>query len=286
MEKRLYNRAMSMENSGIRINKYLSEYGICSRREADRLIESGQVSIDGNRARMGDRVMPGQKVSVKGKPIREKDKEVLLLFHKPRGVVCTSQKRDKNNIIDYIGYPVRIYPIGRLDQDSEGLILLTNCGPVANMLTHPSYSHEKEYQVKVDKPITDAFLKKMGSGVPILGTVTAPCKVRKLGEKEFSIILTQGMNRQIRRMCEYLGYRVLRLRRVRILDFYLDGLKEGQYREATKKEWGMLKRRLQQNQKNKKKEEFAQKDAQTGGNSHGRRASKNERTGTKAKGGK
>lgn len=263
-----------MEKSGIRINKYLSEYGICSRREADRLIETGQVSIDGVKARMGDRVTQGQQVEVRGRLVESKDRKVLLIFHKPKGVVCTAQKRDKNNIVDYIGYPVRVYPIGRLDQDSEGLILLTNFGPLANWLTHPSFFHEKEYVVRVDKEVTADFLRRMGSGVPILGKMTNPCKVKKVGPKEFSIVLTQGMNRQIRRMCEYLGCRVMRLRRVRIMDITLGSLPEGKYREATKKEWSSLMRQMEQ--KSPKKEE------KSGGN-YGRGVGQNERAGTKAK---
>lgn len=263
---------MSNENGGIRINKYLSEYGVCSRREADRLIASGQVYIGDKKAEMGDRVLPGQKVRVKGVPVKEKDPEVLLIFNKPRGVVCTSQKKDRNNIIDHIGYPVRVYPIGRLDQDSEGLILLTNCGPLANMLTHPSFRHEKEYVVRVDRPVTDDFLKRMGAGVPILGTRTNPCTVRKRGEREFSIILTQGMNRQIRRMCEYFGYRVLRLRRIRIMEITLGDLQPGQYREATRREWSMLKKQL-----------HIQNKSENNGGNHGRSSSENKRTGTKAK---
>lgn len=263
---------MSTENKGIRINKYLSEHGVCSRREADRLIGSGQVRIGEKEARMGDRVLPGQQVWLRNRPVREKDPEVLLVFHKPRGVVCTAQKKDPDNIVDYIDYPVRVYPVGRLDQDSEGLILLTNCGPLANMLTHPSFRHEKEYLVRVDRPVTDTFLKRMAEGVPILGTRTSPCRVRKKGDREFSIILTQGMNRQIRRMCEYFGYRVLRLKRVRILDIHLGNLAPGQYREATKQEWSMLKQQL-------RKQNKTERD----GENHGRRPSENERTGTKAK---
>lgn len=263
--------------SGIRINKYLSEYGICSRREADRMIESGKVSIDGRRARMGDRVMPGQQVFVEGRLVGKKDKNVLLVFHKPRGVVCTSQKRDKNNIVDYIGYPVRVYPIGRLDQDSEGLILLTNYGPLANWLTHPSFCHEKEYLVRIDKDVTADFLKRMGSGVPVLGKMTNPCKVKKMGDKEFSIVLTQGMNRQIRRMFEYLGCRVVRLRRIRIMDIHLDGLPVGKYREATKKEWNYLMKQMEK--------EPTKKEGKAGGN-YGRGVGQNERAGTKAKRGR
>ncbi len=265
---------MNQEKSGIRINKYLSAYGVCSRREADRLIGEGQVMIGERPAKMGDQVFSDTPVFVSGKPVGKKDAKVLLLFHKPRGVVCTSSKREGKNIIDYIHYPTRIYPVGRLDQDSEGLILLTNYGPLAHWMTHPSFAHEKEYLVRVDKPVTAGFLKRMEGGVPILGTVTQPCRIWKKGEREFSITLTQGMNRQIRRMCEYLGYRVVRLRRVRVMDLLLGDLPLGQYREATKKEWAALTKQMQQ------------EAGKTGGNYGRGEAAKTKGTGTKAKRGK
>ena len=184
---------------------------------------------------MGDRVTDSDSVSVDGKTVsgEETDKKVIIAYNKPRGIVCTAQKREKHNIIKAIDYPVRIYPIGRLDKDSTGLILLTNDGAVVNKLMRARYHHEKEYEVTVDKPFDDGFIKSMGSGVPILDTVTRPCKIRKTGEKSFNIILTQGLNRQIRRMCEYLGYRVVTLKRIRIMSVKLGDLNEGTYRELS-----------------------------------------------------
>ena len=219
----------------MRINKYLSDRGICSRREADRLVDEGRILINGHRAQMGERILSQDTVVVDGKTVSGETtgKKVIIAYNKPRGIVCTSEKREKHNIIKAIGYPVRIYPIGRLDKDSNGLILLTNDGSVVNRLMRARYHHEKEYEVMVDKPFNDAFLKGMGDGVPILDTVTRPCKIRKTGEKSFNIILTQGLNRQIRRMCEYFGYKVLTLKRVRILNIELGDLVEGSYRELS-----------------------------------------------------
>ncbi len=219
----------------MRINKYLSDRGICSRREADRLVDEGRILINGHRAQMGERILSQDTVVVDGKTVSGETtgKKVIIAYNKPRGIVCTSEKREKHNIIKAIGYPVRIYPIGRLDKDSNGLILLTNDGSVVNRLMRARYHHEKEYEVMVDKPFNDAFLKGMGDGVPILDTVTRPCKIRKTGEKSFNIILTQGLNRQIRRMCEYFGYKVITLKRVRILNIELGDLKEGSYRELS-----------------------------------------------------
>ena len=219
----------------MRINKYLSDRGICSRREADRLVDEGRILINGHRAQMGERILSQDTVVVDGKTVSGETtgKKVIIAYNKPRGIVCTSEKREKHNIIKAIGYPVRIYPIGRLDKDSNGLILLTNDGSVVNRLMRARYHHEKEYEVMVDKPFNDAFLKGMGDGVPILDTVTRPCKIRKTGQKSFNIILTQGLNRQIRRMCEYFGYKVITLKRVRILNIELGDLKEGSYRELS-----------------------------------------------------
>lgn len=225
----------AMDTDGMRINKYLSDRGICSRREADRLVDEGRILINGHRAQMGERILSQDTVVVDGKTVSGETtgKKVIIAYNKPRGIVCTSEKREKHNIIKAIGYPVRIYPIGRLDKDSNGLILLTNDGSVVNRLMRARYHHEKEYEVMVDKPFNDAFLKGMGDGVPILDTVTRPCKIRKTGEKSFNIILTQGLNRQIRRMCEYFGYKVLTLKRVRILNIELGDLVEGSYRELS-----------------------------------------------------
>lgn len=218
------------------MNKYLSDAGVCSRRQADTLIEQGKVAIDGSIAVQGARVQKGQIVTVNGKKITKEDELVVIAFHKPRGIVCTAEKREKNNIIDYIHYPTRIYPVGRLDKDSEGLILLTNHGELANRICKARYYHEKEYVVTVQKPITDEFLTKMANGVPILDTVTRPCVVKKEGRNKFRIILTQGLNRQIRRMCEYFGYQVLTLKRVRVMNVELGDLKVGTYRHITEKE--------------------------------------------------
>ena len=225
----------------MRLNKYLSDAGVCSRREADRLVQDGKVTVDGKTAVLGMQIEEGQEIWVNGKEVRREEKKVLLLFHKPRGIECTANPKVKNNVISYIDYPIRIYYIGRLDKDSEGLLLLTNQGELVNKMMRAGNCHEKEYLVTVDKPVTDDFIRKMSCGVPILGTVTRKCYVEKTGEKSFRIILTQGLNRQIRRMCEYLGYRVKRLKRVRVMNLELCSLPAGQYREATKKELEELK---------------------------------------------
>ncbi len=230
-----------MEEQGIRINKYLSETGVCSRREADRLCEQGLVTVNGKPVNPGCRVLPEDRICVKGKAVRMKPKPVLLAFHKPAGIVCTAEKREKNNIIDYINYPVRIFPVGRLDKDSTGLLLLTNDGDLVNKIMRAGNYHEKEYVVRVDHPVTPEFCRRMEKGVPILDTVTRPCKVVKSGEREFHIILTQGLNRQIRRMCEALGYRVTSLHRIRIMNINLQDLKAGQLRTVEGEELQKLK---------------------------------------------
>ena len=224
----------------MRINKYLSDAGICSRREADRLVTAGKVTIDGCVAKLGDQIEEGQKVCVNGKAVMQRQQDVLLAFHKPRGVECTSQKSVKNNIVDYINYPVRIYSVGRLDKDSEGLILMTNQGDIVNKMMRSGNAHEKEYVVKVDQEITPQFLERRATGVPILDTVTRPCEIFQTGKKSFRIILTQGLNRQIRRMCEYLGYRVVRLKRIRVMNIVLGDLPVGSYREVTREEKKIL----------------------------------------------
>ncbi len=222
----------------IRLNKFLSEAGVCSRREADRLIESGQVTVDGKRAETGMKVTEVSVVRVGKKEVKPKNKDemVLLAVNKPVGIVCTEEKRERNNIIDFLKYPTRITYIGRLDKDSEGLILMTNNGDIINKMMRAGNEHEKEYKVTVDKPITDAFIEKMANGVPILDTVTRKCKVEKIGKYTFRIILTQGLNRQIRRMCEYLGYKVTRLQRLRVMNIQLGDLKPGTYRQVTEEE--------------------------------------------------
>ncbi len=229
----------------MRLNKYLSDAGVCSRREADRLVQDGRVMVDGKTAVLGMQIQEGQEILVNGKKVRREEKKVLLLFHKPRGIECTANPKIKKNVISYIDYPIRIYYIGRLDKDSEGLLLLTNQGELVNKMMRAGNCHEKEYLVTVDKPVTDDFIKKMSSGVPILGTMTRKCQVEKTGKKTFRIILTQGLNRQIRRMCEYLGYRVERLVRVRVMNLELGDLPVGQYREAAEKELENLKSLIQ-----------------------------------------
>lgn len=229
----------------IRLNKYLSDAGICSRREADRLIDQGEVLVEGVPAVMGQKIGINQEVFVRGKLVVPVEERILLAFNKPRGVVCTTSTKDRaENVVEYIHYDKRIYPVGRLDKESEGLLLMTNKGDIVNLLLKGSHYHEKQYVVKVNKRITDSFLKAMESGVPILDTVTRPCKVRKKGEKTFEIVLTQGLNRQIRRMCEYLGYKVVELKRTRIMNIQLGDLKTGEYRPLTKKEERELFSRL------------------------------------------
>lgn len=226
----------------VRINKFLSEAGICSRREADRQIEAGNVTIDGITAKMGDKVSDGQTVFFCGKPAVKEEEKILLVFYKPAGIVCTAEKREKNNVIDYIAYPKRIYPVGRLDKDSEGLLLLTNQGEIINKIMRSGNMHEKEYIVTVNRPVTENFLRGIAGGVPLveLGTTTRKCKVKQTGKYEFEIILTQGLNRQIRRMCEYFGYRVKKLVRTRIMNIELGDLKVGTYRSITDAEYKKL----------------------------------------------
>lgn len=192
----------------VRLNKYLSEAGVCSRREADRLIETGKVSVDGKRAGMGMKIYPGQTVKVGNKTVSRQDEMIVLAVNKPRGIVCTEERRERDSIVRFLNYPVRVTYIGRLDKDSRGLLLMTNNGDIINKIMRAANYHEKEYKVTVDHEITEDFLKKMSRGVAILDTVTRPCKVEKLGKYTFKIILTQGLNRQIRRMCEALGYEV------------------------------------------------------------------------------
>ena len=229
----------------VRLNKYLSEAGVCSRREADRLIESGKVTVDGQRAQTGMKIRPGQEVRVGRKVGSRLDEMVVLAVNKPRGIVCTEEKRERNSIVRFLDYPIRVTYIGRLDKDSRGLLLMTNNGDIINRMMRAANHHEKEYKVTVDHEITDEFLEKMAGGVAILDTVTRPCKVEKLGKYTFSIILTQGLNRQIRRMCEALGYEVKDLVRVRVMNIRLGSLKEGEYREVTDEELDELYRLIQ-----------------------------------------
>lgn len=224
----------------VRLNKYLSEAGVCSRREADRLIASGRVTVDGRPGETGMKVWPGQKVCIGKKVVSRQEEMVVLAVNKPVGIVCTEERRERNSIIRYLDYPVRVTYIGRLDKDSRGLLLMTNNGDIINQIMRSANRHEKEYKVTVDREVTRDFLDRMAAGVPILDTVTRPCQVQKIGKYTFSIILTQGMNRQIRRMCEALGYQVKDLLRTRILNIRLGNLKEGEYRQVTDEELNEL----------------------------------------------
>ena len=229
----------------MRLNKYLSDAGVCSRREADRLVEEGRVTIDGKVAVMGQKVLDGQQVAVDGKSVTAQEKKVILAVNKPIGVVCTTSDKDRaQNIVELLQYPLRIYPVGRLDKDSEGLLLMTNDGALMDEVLRARNGHEKEYIVEIDKPVTDEFVQGMAAGVPILDTVTRPCQMEKIGRNRFRIILTQGLNRQIRRMCEYFGCRVVSLKRVRIVNIRLGNLPLGGFRELTKAEEQELRRQL------------------------------------------
>lgn len=228
------------EITGKRLNKFISESGYCSRREADKLIEQKKVKINGKLPELGTKVMPGDKVTVNGKSIaataENKSDRVYIAYNKPIGITCTTERHVKDNIVDAINHKERIFPIGRLDKPSEGLIFLTSDGDIVNKILRAENAHQKEYVVTVDKPLNDRFKSRMEKGIPILGTVTKPCKVKLLGPKQFSIILTQGLNRQIRRMCEYLGYEVTKLKRTRIMNVDLKGLRPGQWRDLTANE--------------------------------------------------
>ncbi|MBQ1744513.1 MAG: pseudouridine synthase [Clostridiales bacterium] len=224
------------DNEGIRLNKYIASSGLCSRREADTLIESGKVTINGETAVQGSKVMDGDIVLVNGRKVTPDDDMVYIAFNKPLGVTCTTDKRDPSNIIDYIGFDERIFPVGRLDKNSSGLILLTNDGSIVNKLLRAENGHEKEYLVTVNRPYDKNFLRSMESGVPVLGQLTLPCKLKPAGDKSFKIILHQGLNRQIRRMCEYLGYKVTRLKRIRFMNIELGGLETGKWRYLTSSE--------------------------------------------------
>ena len=231
------------ETQAVRINKYLSEIGYCSRRAADKLIQEERITVNGKPVEMGLKVTPTDEIAVDGIVVDQAgDKPVYIAFNKPVGIVCTTDTRvEKDNIIDYISFPTRIFPIGRLDKPSEGLIFLTNDGDIVNKILRARNQHEKEYVVTVNRPITEEFIQKMAAGVPILDTVTRPCKVKQTHKKEFRIILTQGLNRQIRRMCEYLDYRVVTLKRVRIMNVSLD-VGKGKWRHLTKKEMAEINR--------------------------------------------
>lgn len=231
-----------MDQEGIRINKFLSEVGYCSRREADKLLEQGRITINGKIPELGTKVLPTDEVRVNGKLVTEKDEpKIYLAVNKPAGIECTTNQSVRGNIVDFINYPERIFPVGRLDKDSEGLIIMTNDGDIVNKILRARNNHEKEYIVTVDKTITDRFISRMGAGVPILDTVTKECRVEKISNTTFRIFLTQGLNRQIRRMCEYFDYTVVALKRIRIINISLD-VPVGKYRDITKAEMDELNR--------------------------------------------
>ncbi len=225
----------------VRLNKAISDSGYCSRREADTLIEKGRVTVNGEKSGLGDRVMPDDEVRVDGKLIKENTAEVYIMLNKPVGITCTTDTRFDDNVVDFVNHPERIFPVGRLDKPSEGLLLLTNEGDIVNKILRAGNKHEKEYIVKVDRPVTDEFIKRMGAGIPILETVTKRCKVERISRFEFRIILVQGLNRQIRRMCEYLGYEVVALQRIRIMNLELGNLPVGEWRDLTPEELKTLK---------------------------------------------
>lgn len=241
---------MDEKQEGVRLNKYLSEIGHCSRRAADKLIDAGRIQVNGQKVVMGQKVSPRDRIEIDGILIEDhQEQNVYLAFNKPVGIVCTTDTRvEKDNIIDYINYPTRIFPIGRLDKPSEGLILLTNDGDIVNKILRARNNHEKEYIVTVNKPVTTEFVEKMANGIPILDTVTRKCFVEQIHKKQFRIVLTQGLNRQIRRMCEYLDYRVVKLKRTRIMNIELN-LGVGKYRDLTKKELNELNSLLSDSKK-------------------------------------
>ena len=231
-----------MDDNGVRINKFLSEAGVCSRREADRQIAKQNVKINGRIAVNGDKVLPGMSVEYNGKVVTKEEEMILIALNKPTGIVCTAEKREKNNVIEFVNYPKRIYPIGRLDKDSQGLLLMTNNGDIVNKMMRSGNKHEKEYVVTVNKPVTDSFIRGLAGGVPLveLGVTTRKGKVEKIGKNTLKMTITQGYNRQIRRMCEYFGYRVKKLERVRIMNISLGDLPIGKYRKVTDEEYNEL----------------------------------------------
>ncbi len=238
-----------MSDTSISLNKYISQTGICSRREADRWIEAGRVHINGILAKKGNRVAPKDQVTIDGTPLQENPKLVYIALNKPAGITCTTDLKDPDNIIDFVQHPLRIFPIGRLDKPSTGLILLTNDGDIVNEILRAEYGHEKEYFVRVNKDITANFVHKMSHGIPILDTITKACMVEQIGPCLFKIVLTQGLNRQIRRMCDFLGYKVVSLKRVRIMNIQLDQLALGSWRDLSEKEFKNLNECLQKNQR-------------------------------------
>jgi 23S rRNA pseudouridine2604 synthase len=233
-----------MEEKSISLNKFISSTGICSRREADQWIAAGRVKINGQAAQKGNRVFDHDEVTIDGKPLAKRPQLVCLALNKPPGITCTTDLKDKDNIIDFVNYPKRIFPIGRLDKASSGLILLTNDGDIVNQILRVENNHEKEYIVRIDQPVSQRFMQQMRSGIPILGTMTKPCVVEKVDKYVFRIILTQGLNRQIRRMCAFLNCKVVNLKRVRIMNVELGHLKVGHWRDLTPEELRKLKEQL------------------------------------------
>ncbi len=227
---------MVNNQDSINLNKYISATGICSRREAEKLIIDGRVTINGAPTKLGNRVIEGDEVRIDGKPLNPKPKTRYIALNKPVGIVCTTDAKERKNIIKYINYPERLFPIGRLDKPSQGLIFLTNDGDIVNKILRAGNNHQKEYHVTVDQVITANFIKKMSNGIPVLDTITKKCLVEKISNYQFKIVLTQGLNRQIRRMCEYLNYKVKKLERTRIMNISLRGLAYGDWRELTTKE--------------------------------------------------
>ena len=242
MEQNIRLKEKKSVDEQIRLNKFLSDAGYCSRREADRLVEQGVVKVNGKTAVMGQKVTINDSIMVKGKNISREEEQILIALNKPVGIECTTDLNNPDNIVDFINFDKRIYPIGRLDKNSQGLILLTNDGSIVNNILKGSNYHEKEYVVTVDKPVTDDFIKKMSTGVRIIDQVTIPCKVAKVKKHVFNIVLTQGLNRQIRRMCGELGYNVQKLKRIRIMNIELGNLPVGQYRKVTDSELKELMR--------------------------------------------
>ena len=245
-----------MEKTSTRLNKYISETGYCSRREADRLIQEGKVLVNGIVPELGTQIEATDVVTIDGNIISVQNSFVYLAFHKPAGIICTTETNVRDNIIDYINYPKRIFPVGRLDRASEGLIFMTSDGDIVNKILRAGNNHEKEYIVTVDKPITAKFINEMSNGVPILDTTTRKCLVEKTEKFEFKIILTQGLNRQIRRMCEYLDYRVQRLIRVRIMNITLENIEPGKLREMTSEEMKTLNALIAESSKTEEASKF------------------------------
>lgn len=233
---------MTSENNLVRLNKAISDTGFCSRREADKIIEQGKVTINGRTGVLGDKVSAGDNILIDGKSLPKAQETIYIAFNKPKGITCTTELHIKDNIINYIKHPLRIFPIGRLDKDSEGLIFLTSDGNIVNKILRAGNNHEKEYLVTVHKPVTPEFISRMSSGVPILGTVTNPCFVKQENKFIFRIILTQGLNRQIRRMCDYLGFEVIKLQRIRIMNITLENIPIGKWRYFTTEELNTIQK--------------------------------------------